>query len=76
MKNRRRIVRDEVEICVFSWRLSLCVWKYFKKQVLYNKYYANLQKYRAAAIGFFSNIDNQKLSLVKLLGGGFENIYT
>ncbi|MBU2710825.1 IS630 family transposase [Zooshikella harenae] len=52
------------------------VWKSFKKQVLYNKYYKNVCEFRKAAINFFSNIDQHARALKSLLDGGFENIYT
>ena len=52
------------------------VWKYFKKQVLYNKYYESVGDFRKAAIDFFSNIDRHSSALRSLLDGGFENIYT
>ena len=52
------------------------VWKFFKKQVLYNKYYENVGAFRKAAIDFFKNIDCHYESLRTLLGGGFENICT
>lgn len=48
------------------------VWRYFKKNVLYNKYYADLKEFREASIAFFSNISSHKASLASLLGGGFE----
>lgn len=51
-------------------------WKYFKKQVLYNKYYEDLATFRQAAINFFNKIDDHADELMSLLGGGFENIYT
>ncbi|RDH43169.1 hypothetical protein B9G39_06755 [Zooshikella ganghwensis] len=52
------------------------VWEYFKKQVLYNKYYKNVCEFRKAAIAFFSNIDQHSRALKSQLDGGFENIYT
>lgn len=52
------------------------VWKYFKKNVLYNKYYEDLKSFRAAAIDFFSKIENHKNQLLAILGADFENIYT
>ena len=48
------------------------VWKFFKKKVLYNKYYANLKAFRKAAIEFFQTIGLHKKELASLLGGGFE----
>ena len=52
------------------------VWKFFKKKVLYNQYYENLQAFRQAAIKFFSNIADYENELRSILDGDFENIYT
>jgi transposase len=67
-----------VYLPAYSPELNLIerVWKYFKKQVLYNTYYENVQEFRRAAIDFFRNIDRHESSLRSLLDGGFENIYT
>jgi transposase len=48
------------------------VWKYFKKNILYNKYYENLKEFRSASENFFRGISNHKNALTRLLGGGFE----
>jgi transposase len=48
------------------------VWKYFKKNILYNKYYATLQEFRETAQKFFRNIGQHKKALASLLAGGFE----
>jgi transposase len=48
------------------------VWKYFKKNVLYNKYYENVKAFRRAAEKFFREIAAHKAALEKLLSGGFE----
>jgi transposase len=48
------------------------VWRYFKKNVLYNKYYADIKEFRAATIAFFKDIASHKKNLTTLLGGGFE----
>lgn len=48
------------------------VWKFFKKQVLYNQYYASLKEFRTAAIEFFKHIDRYTDELTSLLDGGFE----
>ena len=50
------------------------VWKFFKKKVLYNQYYKDIKAFRAAAINFFSNIDQYTDELTSLLDGGFEGI--
>lgn len=48
------------------------VWKFFKKKVLYNQYYVDLQAFREACINFFQGIGQYKKELASLLGGGFE----
>lgn len=48
------------------------VWRYFKKNVLYNKYYASIKEFREATIDFFRNIDDHTEKLRSLLSGGFE----
>lgn len=50
------------------------VWRFFKKQVLYNQYYENLDAFRKASIEFFSNITQHKDALRSLLGGGFQDL--
>ena len=67
-----------VYLPAYSPELNLIerVWKYFKKQVLYNKYYASVSEFRKATINFFINIDSHASALRSLLGGGFENICT
>lgn len=67
-----------VYLPAYSPELNLIerVWKYFKKQVLYNKYYASVSEFRNATIDFFRNIDRHASALRSLLDGGFENVYT
>jgi len=48
------------------------VWRFFKKNVLYNKYYENLAEFRKAAIEFFKTIGDRTDELSSLLSGGFE----
>lgn len=48
------------------------VWHFFKKKVLYNKYYEDLGKFREASIEFFRNIAQHQDELASLLSGGFE----
>lgn len=50
------------------------VWRFFKKQVLYNQYYENLEAFRKASIAFFSHIKAHQGALLSLLGGGFEDL--
>lgn len=61
---------------VYSPELNLIerVWRYFKKKVLYNKYYKDLSEFRKAAIKFFRNIDQHYDALQSLLSGGFEDL--
>lgn len=63
-----------VYLPAYSPELNLIerVWRYFKKNVLYNTYYENLAKFRKAAIKFFQNIDDHAGELLTLLSGGFE----
>lgn len=51
------------------------VWKFFKKKVLYNKYYESLKDFRLAAINFFKNIGQHNDELMSLLDGGFEGLH-
>lgn len=48
------------------------VWRYFKKNVLYNKYYPDIKAFREATMKFFNGISSHEDALRKLLGGGFE----
>ena len=50
------------------------VWRFFKKKVLYNTYYENLEAFRKASIQFFQKIDQHQDALTSLLGGGFEDL--
>jgi transposase len=52
------------------------VWRFFKKKVLYNRYYKDLKAFRAAAIGFFASIGQHADELSSLLDGGFEGVPT
>ncbi len=52
------------------------VWRFFKKKVLYNKYYENLAGFRSASIAFFRNIGQYADELASLLSGGFEGYNT
>jgi transposase len=61
----------------YSPQLNLIerVWRFFKKKVLYNQYYAKLQDFRNAAINFFRNIGQYSEELTSLLDGGFEDFH-
>jgi transposase len=48
------------------------LWRYFKKNVLYNQYYPSVKEFRVACIQFFRGIGQHKEKLISLLGGGFE----
>ncbi len=76
-------VRDVIEkstrlklvyLPTYSPELNLIerVWHFFKKKVLYNKYYADLAEFRKATITFFRHFDDYTDELESLLGGGFE----
>ena len=53
------------------------VWKFFKKQVLYNKYYETFAEFREACLAFFKkkNIRRYRKQLDTLLTDNFEIIY-
>jgi transposase len=48
------------------------LWKFFKKKVLYNKYYEKLEHFRQACINFFRNIDSHYRELASIMDGEFE----
>lgn len=48
------------------------LWHFFKKHVLYNQYYPDVDAFRTACIQFFLSIDQHQENLVSLFGGGFE----
>jgi transposase len=48
------------------------LWKFFKKKVLYNKYYPNLGSFRQACIQFFRNIGDFKKEITTLINHDFE----
>lgn len=49
-------------------------WKYFKKNVLYNRYYETFAEYKRACQGFFDQLDKHADSLRSLLTENFEII--
>jgi len=63
-----------VYLPAYSPNLNLIerLWKYFKKNVLYNKYYANLSEFRKATIAFFSNIEQHSEHIAKFMDADFE----
>lgn len=50
------------------------LWKFFKKKVLYNQYYENVDVFRKACIKFFRNIRDYHGELENLMTGEFELI--
>lgn len=50
------------------------LWKYFRKQVLYNRYYEHFAEFKAACQGFFESIDEHVLALRSLLTENFQVI--
>src|SRR5512137_269424 len=47
------------------------LWKYFRKQVLYNRYYEHFAEFKAACQGFFEGIDEHVSALRSLLTENF-----
>ena len=47
------------------------LWKFMKKQVLYNKYYEKFDVFKKTALGFFENIQLYKAELDSLLTNNF-----
>jgi len=50
------------------------LWKYFRKQVLYNRYYEHLAEFKAACQRFFEGIDEHRTALRSLLTENFQVI--
>ena len=48
------------------------LWKFFKKNVLYNKYYKNVKDFRTACIAFFRNIHQYSEDVAKFMNADFE----
>lgn len=63
-----------VYLPAYSPELNLIerLWHFFKKCVLYNQYYENLDEFRKATIWFFRNIEKHNDEILSLLDGGFE----
>lgn len=47
-------------------------WKFFKKKVLYNKYYCNVRTFREACITFFRNIHQHSDEIARFMSADFE----
>jgi transposase len=50
------------------------LWKYFRKEVLYNRYYEHFAEFKAACQGFFEGIDKHVTALRRLLTENFQVI--
>jgi len=50
------------------------LWKYFRKEILYNKYYEKFTDFQAACHHFFENIKEHKKALRSLLAENFQII--
>ncbi len=48
------------------------LWKFFKKKILYNKYYENAGEFRKACVKFFRKIDSQSVEIAKFMNADFE----
>lgn len=52
------------------------LWKFFKKKVLYNKYYESKAEFKAACTGFFMGVRRYKRELSTLVTDNFQTICT
>jgi len=50
------------------------LWKYFRKEILYNKYYEKFSDFQAACQNFFASIKEHKKALRSLLTENFQII--
>ena len=59
---------------IYSPNLNLIerLWKFFKKKVLYNKYYEDVKAFRKACINFFSKIDQYSEEIARFMNSDFE----
>jgi transposase len=48
------------------------LWKFMRKEILYNKYYEKFSEFKTAIMGFFENIGHYKLPLFSLLTKNFQ----
>ena len=64
---------DLVFLPSYSPNLNLIerLWGFFKKEVLYNKYYENIKKFRDACITFFRNINVHADKISNFMNAGF-----
>jgi len=49
-------------------------WKYFKKQILYDRYYENFKDFKTACENFFSEPEKHVVNLRSLLTENFQII--
>ncbi len=81
---RNRVVQEYIEssrielifLPPYSPNLNLIerLWKYFRKKILYNKYYETFSEFKEHAMAFFANIKQYKAALRTLLTDNFEII--
>ena len=59
---------------VYSPNLNLIerLWKFFKKKVLYNKYYKDVKEFRKACVAFFKNLDQHSDAIARFMNADFE----
>ena len=50
------------------------LWKYFRKRILYNKYYGTFSEFKEHAMAFFANITGHQAALRTRLADNFEII--
>ena len=48
------------------------LWKFFKKKVLYNKYYETFAEFKKSCMGFFKNQDNYYDEIQSIMSNGLE----
>jgi len=48
------------------------LWKFFKKSVLYNQYYKNVDAFRQACINFFRNLDVHDNEIHNFMSADFD----
>jgi transposase len=71
LENNTRI--ELIFLPPYSPNLNLIerVWKFYKKKVLYNKYYETYDEFKKQTFTFFENIDDYKIELNSLLRDKF-----
>lgn len=71
LKNNKRI--KLIHLPPYSPNLNLIerLWKFYKKEIVYNKYYPDFSKFKNATLQYFEKIDQRKEQLRKLLNDKF-----